>query len=433
MKRTFLLILALVLFFVITTVAHAGISDVVLKQKKAVVTIYTKNKEGKVTSSGTGFLIDADGTVVTNYHVISRVLKSDTTLLVKLENGAYAPFHDLLDFDAEKDIALVKVVGNRLPFIRPAKNHQPKQGENIVVIGSPLGLETTISDGIISSVRGKDGLLQITAPISQGSSGSPVLNTDGEVIGVVTYLAKGGQNLNFAVPINYVIGLLAKYSLLKKQNNSEGTPAPVPELNTPAALKHTSTAALNSSQSSMEKADSFFSAGKYKEAEKEYTAAWLKLGRNHQKIPYILLQIAKCHLGTGFDMDALRYLLTLDTAYPKSYENTLGKNIIESKKWFAADNSKHIDFIDAATMKSVTDDTVKASVKRVKSETSYVILDILFDCSRGRFEPIKSIEYLNDKLEAAYEVQYPEWFSVSTNDYAKTFWNVICRKNSLYQ
>lgn len=433
MKRTFLLITALILLFMITTASHARISDVVLKQKKAVVTIYTQNKEGKVTSSGTGFFIDADGTVVTNYHVISRLLKSDTTLLVKLENGSYVPFHDLLDFDAEKDIALVKVIGNRLPFIRPAKNHQPKQGENIVVIGSPLGLETTISDGIISSVRGKDGLLQITAPISQGSSGSPVLNSDGEVMGVVTYLAKGGQNLNFAVPITYVVGLLAKESLLKKKNNSEGIPAPVPEMTTAAALKHNSTAVLDSSQSTLELADSLFGGGNYKEAEKEYTAAWLKLGRNHQKIPYILLQIARCHLGTGFDMDALSYLLNLESAYPESYENTLGKSIIESKRWFAADNTKHIDFIDAATMKSLNGDTVEASVKRVKSETSYVILDILFDCSRGRFEPIKSIEYLNDMIEAAYEVQYPEWFSVSTNDYAKTFWNVICRKNSLYQ
>lgn len=110
-----------------------------------------------------------------------------------------------------------------------------------------------------------------------------------------------------------------------------------------------------------------------------------------------------------------------------------GKNIINNKKWFAADESDPMDFIDATSISSSNDNIVRALVKRVQSKSSYAIIDMLFDCSRGRFQPTESVEYKDDMVEAKYEIKYPEWFSVSQNTYAKTFWNVACRKSSLFQ
>jgi hypothetical protein len=85
-------------------------------------------------------------------------------------------------------------------------------GERVFAVGNPQGLEGTFSEGIVSSIRkvGMHKLLQITAPISPGSSGGPVLNVKGEVIGVSVATYRGGQNLNFAIPVNYLKALLSE-------------------------------------------------------------------------------------------------------------------------------------------------------------------------------------------------------------------------------
>jgi tetratricopeptide (TPR) repeat protein len=111
---------------------------------------------------------------------------------------------------------LLKVEGKGLPKVKLTSTNKSKQGESIVVIGSPNGLETTVSEGIISGIRKKDEL-QITAPISPGSSGSPVFNSKGEVIGVVTSSIDSGQNLNFAIPVSYVASPLNDYKKSKKK------------------------------------------------------------------------------------------------------------------------------------------------------------------------------------------------------------------------
>jgi tol-pal system protein YbgF len=186
--------------------------------------------DGNRVATGSGFIIDPNGIIVTNYHVISKWLEADNTILFKMENGAFYPIEDLISFDVDNDIALVKVTGKELPTIKLAKDYKPKQGEGIVVIGSPLGLETTVSDGIISSMRGKEGLIQITAPISPGSSGSPVFNSKGEVIGIATLFVEGGQNLNFAIPVSYITTLIEESKKPKKKI----MPVPLPEAPAPA-------------------------------------------------------------------------------------------------------------------------------------------------------------------------------------------------------
>ena len=228
---------AVIIFFIIllnVSFSYADIPEIVLNQKKAVVTIYVNDKDGKQIGTATGFIIDSKGIIVTNYHVMSMCLEGNNTTLIKMENGAFFPLNELVNFDEENDVAIFKIDGKDLPMVKIARNYKSKQGENIVVVGSPLGLETTVSDGIISSIRGKGGIIQITAAISPGSSGSPVFNSKGEVIGVATFYIIGGQNLNFAIPVKHVENLIKGTKKPKKKGivNSEPlstvTPAPAP-------------------------------------------------------------------------------------------------------------------------------------------------------------------------------------------------------------
>lgn len=224
---------AVIIIFIILlniSFSYADIPGIVLNQKKSVVTIYVNDKDGKQIGTGTGFIVGSDGIIATNYHVMSMYLDGDNKLLIKMENGAFFPLNNVVNYDEENDVAIFKVDGKELPRVKIAKNYKPKQGESIVIIGSPLGLETTVSDGIISSIRGKDSIIQITAAISPGSSGSPVFNSKGEVIGVATFLIKGGQSLNFAIPVKHVANLLKGTKKVKEKGivNSEPLPAVKP-------------------------------------------------------------------------------------------------------------------------------------------------------------------------------------------------------------
>jgi tetratricopeptide (TPR) repeat protein len=220
---------AVIIFFIIlltVSFSYANISEIILKQRKSVVTIYVNDKDGKQIGNGTGFIIDSNGNIATNYHVMSMWLKDNNSLFVRMENGAFFPLSKLINYDEENDVAIFKVDGKELPMVKLAKKYEPKLGESIVVIGSPLGLETTVSNGIVSSVRGKSGIIQITAPISPGSSGSPVFNSKGEVIGVATFLIEGGQNLNFAIPVKNVENLLKGTKEPKKKGIVSSEPLP---------------------------------------------------------------------------------------------------------------------------------------------------------------------------------------------------------------
>ena len=113
-------------------------------------------------------------------------------------------------------------------------------GETVYAVGNPRGLEGTFSDGIISSIRLRDGdkLIQITAPISRGSSGGPVLNQKGEAIGVSVLSVINGQNLNFAIPSNYLKSLLTKVGVAKPLSHLAEAPAEAPMMD-PTAKKRT--------------------------------------------------------------------------------------------------------------------------------------------------------------------------------------------------
>lgn len=173
----------------------------------AVVTLRTFDPEGNPVGLGTGFFINPQGHLISNYHVLEGAYAAT----VKTHDGAtYDVTHILAD---NKAVDLIKVAV-RIPSENVrwlAVDHTPPEiAERVVVVGSPLGLEHTVSEGIVSAIRDAPGvgtIFQMSAPISRGSSGSPVVNTSGRVIGVVSFQALAGQNLNFAVASNNLMKL----------------------------------------------------------------------------------------------------------------------------------------------------------------------------------------------------------------------------------
>ncbi|MGD0651626.1 MAG: trypsin-like peptidase domain-containing protein [Verrucomicrobiia bacterium] len=171
--------------------------------------LVVSDANGKEIATGTGFLVSSDGKLITNHHVIEKAASA----VAKAENGGLFPIEGVLADDPKNDLVLLKLKGKDLPFLPLGETEKIEVGTRIAVIGSPLGLEGTLSEGIVSAVRelmGDIRLLQITAAISPGSSGSPVLDAKGEVIGIASALLRGGQALNLAVPVECATRLFLK-------------------------------------------------------------------------------------------------------------------------------------------------------------------------------------------------------------------------------
>ena len=180
--------------------------DIVDKVHGAIVKIETQKE------IGTGFLIAKNGTLVTNFHVI----KEAEEISVTLESGEIYKAAYLIRTDEEKDFAILRIEAADVPFVDLGNSDGSRVGEEVMTIGTPQGLEQTVSTGIVSGRRimpAGYALLQTTAPISHGSSGGPLLNRDGKTIGIITAFIAEGQNLNFAVPINYVRGVVDSLDL----------------------------------------------------------------------------------------------------------------------------------------------------------------------------------------------------------------------------
>ena len=161
-----------------------------------------RNSGGAVT--GTGFMAMKDGMAITAYHVV----RDAKTVTAKFSDGQEFEASGLVDKDEKKDIALVrvKVFGKPLLSLSPTI---PDVGSRAYIIGAPEGLEFSITDGIISQVRNLEGgnVYQFSCPASPGNSGGPVIDSKGKVIGVVSFQMVDGQNLNFARPSTYALGL----------------------------------------------------------------------------------------------------------------------------------------------------------------------------------------------------------------------------------
>lgn len=178
-----------------------GLNEIVTTIRQSVVTVAAYDLDGSILRLGSGFFIDRDGVLVTNYHVLDGAYNAE----IKTAAGEIYAVRSVIARDQLVDLMKVRVEIPRQKAVGVllAKN-EPNLADRVVVIGSPMGLDQTISEGIVSAVRKhptSGNIYQLTAPISQGSSGSPALNLNGEVIGVVTFQAAKGQNLNFAVSV----------------------------------------------------------------------------------------------------------------------------------------------------------------------------------------------------------------------------------------
>ena len=194
---------ALVLLFACaTSIARAdeNLPTLVKRVKPAVVAIATYDANGEALMTGSGFFL-RPGQVVTNLHVIRGAVRAEIKTLDG--KGKVFPITGALAVDEEGDLALLNV---EMPLERSRASELatelPDEGETIFVIGNPLKLEGSVSDGIVSAVREVPNsyrIIQITAPISHGNSGSPVFNLRGQVLGVVTVKVTNGQNINLAI------------------------------------------------------------------------------------------------------------------------------------------------------------------------------------------------------------------------------------------
>ena len=203
------LIFTLTQFALVAAVGAANVSaaadrdplpGLIKKVQPAIVTVVGYDEKGEPAQLGTGFFVDRRGHLITNRHVLAGVARAE----VKGSSGRTYAIERVLSEDAAVDLIKVQV---DIPLTRvrilKMEREAPEPGERVVVIGSPYGLEKSVSEGIVSTVReaGEFGrMIQITAPISSGSSGSPVMRPDGRVVGVATVQVSDAQNLNFAVP-----------------------------------------------------------------------------------------------------------------------------------------------------------------------------------------------------------------------------------------
>jgi tetratricopeptide (TPR) repeat protein len=203
---TFIWLLFLLVGIVPRVQAQDLLPELVRRIKPSAVAIETFDVRGEKLSRGSGFFIDSDR-VVTNRHVIDNAYRAE----VHSYNGSVYQVKGVVAVDAEGDLALLRVDAPPNQ-VRPLllDRTSPQEGESVVVIGNPFGLEGSVTNGIVSAVRdiptfGR--IIQITAPISPGSSGSPVVNMQGQVIGVATLQITGGQSVNFAIPSERIFQL----------------------------------------------------------------------------------------------------------------------------------------------------------------------------------------------------------------------------------
>ncbi len=231
MKAKYLVLVLLTGFASVEAAAQSAlprkdIPAIVKAANGAIVTIVLANDD-KPIAQGTGFIVNPDGVIVTNYHVI----KTGNVAVVKFSDGAVFAVDGVLAADKDRDLAVIKIHGRTFHTLVLGNSNQIQVGEEVVAIGNPLGFELTVSNGILSGVRtdkeagGK--FLQVTAPITHGSSGGPLFNMMGEVVGITTLGFEGGGNLNFAIPVNDAKRLLSNQSVVLRNLPNEAEPVQV--------------------------------------------------------------------------------------------------------------------------------------------------------------------------------------------------------------
>ncbi|HVQ14388.1 MAG TPA: trypsin-like peptidase domain-containing protein [Vicinamibacterales bacterium] len=193
---------------------------------------------GRQQATGSGFVIDPDGYIITNAHVVSGARRvqivlpaenADGTLATALSGRTYLLSARIVGITTELDLALLKVDGQKLPALPLATYSQVRQGETVFAFGSPIGMRNSLTHGLVSAVARQIDpdspqiFVQTDAPINPGNSGGPLVNIRGEVVGVNTFIVSqsgGNEGLGFAVPsatVRTVFRQLREYGVLRRQ------------------------------------------------------------------------------------------------------------------------------------------------------------------------------------------------------------------------
>jgi len=205
MPRLHLRLVALALLLLCCAAAWAQFTEAAGKIRDAVVTVAVANR------TGTGFIVNSDGSMLTNKHVVGEA-KSVT---VKLRNGDQLTAQ-VVKAATDRDLCLLKLDRQHLPAVQFASSGKLKQGQAVAAVGTPFGLEGSLTKGMVSATdRDIDGqkFIQIDAALNQGNSGGPVINEDGVVVGMATKAAKDAQNVGFAIPSDDLMSFLSAASV----------------------------------------------------------------------------------------------------------------------------------------------------------------------------------------------------------------------------
>jgi tetratricopeptide (TPR) repeat protein len=207
-------VLAIVLAIAASTGAMAAdnLTELVKSIQPAVATVIAYDVNNNVANIGTGFFVNPYGHLITNHHVLEGKFGAE----IRTADGTTYAVRTVVAESQETDLIKVSVdiPAEKVRWLS-VSDEVPPVAQQVVVVGSPMGLEQSVSDGIISSVREIPGLgtfFQMSAPISPGSSGSPVVNMKGKVVGVASFQFLRGQNLNFAVASKSIYNLNIKAS-----------------------------------------------------------------------------------------------------------------------------------------------------------------------------------------------------------------------------
>jgi S1-C subfamily serine protease len=199
------------------------VPEIVARAKRAVIQVCALDAQGNLLGTGTAFFVSSNGKAVTSSHVIrgaSRVVGLSDT-------GAEYQFERVVSLPAGVDLAILKFSVVDAPYLTLGSSRTTVEGQRILVIGNPIGLHGTVSDGLISAFRADHSQIQITAPMWPESSGAPVLDEAGNVTRVAVLQLDSGQNLNFAIPVEQVIAAL---KAPQAQQSSNGSPENSKEL-----------------------------------------------------------------------------------------------------------------------------------------------------------------------------------------------------------
>lgn len=187
--------------------AQMNLPEIIQNVTPATAQVLAYNEEDELHSFGSGFFVNTDGQFVTNRHVLEGCCRAE----IKTPDGNVFPISCVIAENSEWDLirVLIDIPSN---IALPVSDKLPVVGERIIVIGCPQGFSATVTDGIVSSLRENESfgkIIQISASITNGSSGSPVVNMQGAVIGIATFRKLGEEKLNFAIPGERIVNLVS--------------------------------------------------------------------------------------------------------------------------------------------------------------------------------------------------------------------------------